>query len=87
MYDVINVSRTKRNCKNVLFLFVFMCHKQEQIIQVTCAMLNGDKRFGFSVIGGREEGFPPCIDEITPGKNATESEIFHCLGSFIVFRL
>lgn len=30
-------------------------------------MLAGDKRFGFSVIGGREEGFPPCIDEITPG--------------------
>lgn len=46
------------------FYYIF---EQEQIIQVTCAMLNGDKRFGFSVIGGREEGFPPCIDEITPG--------------------
>lgn len=30
-------------------------------------MEKGDRRFGFSVIGGRDEGFPSCIDEITPG--------------------
>ncbi|CAG7819173.1 unnamed protein product, partial [Allacma fusca] len=37
----------------------------EQILEVTVALDKGDRRFGFSVIGGREEGFPPCIDEIS----------------------
>lgn len=27
-----------------------------------------DRRFGFSVVGGSEEGFPPRIDEIAAGK-------------------
>jgi len=27
-----------------------------------------DRRFGFSVIGGLDEDFHPCIDEITKGK-------------------
>ena len=26
-----------------------------------------DRRFGFSVVGGKEEGFPPRIDEIAKG--------------------
>ena len=32
-----------------------------------------DRRFGFSVVGGREEGFPPRIDEIAPGPYSTST--------------
>jgi hypothetical protein len=37
------------------------------VVQVTLG--HNDRRFGFSVVGGLEEGFPPRIDEIAPGKD------------------
>jgi hypothetical protein len=35
---------------------------------------HNDRRFGFSVVGGLEEGFPPRIDEIAPGKNSQKQK-------------
>lgn len=35
------------------------------VVQVTLGP--HDRRFGFSVVGGKEEGFPPRIDEIAKG--------------------
>ena len=34
---------------------------------VNVRILGDEKRFGFSVMGGTDEGFPPRIDEISPG--------------------
>ena len=34
---------------------------------VNVRILGDEKRFGFSVMGGVDEGFPPRIDEISPG--------------------
>lgn len=34
-----------------------------------------DRRFGFSVTGGVDEGFPPRIDEITPGSPADKADL------------
>lgn len=56
---------------------------QEQTLEVKCTLINGDKRFGFSVIGGREEGFQPCIDEITPGNQ----NILICASFFLFYSL
>ena len=39
-----------------------------------------DRRFGFSVVGGREEGFPPRIDEIAPGPYSRGSSIHSLVG-------
>ena len=36
---------------------------------VNVRILGDEKRFGFSVMGGVDEGFPPRIDEISPGIN------------------
>lgn len=35
---------------------------------VNVRILGDEKRFGFSVMGGVDEGFPPRIDEISEGK-------------------
>lgn len=35
---------------------------------VNVRILGDEKRFGFSVMGGVDEGFPPRIDEISKGK-------------------
>ena len=43
------------------------------VVEVTLGP--NDRRFGFSVVGGQEEGFPPRIDEIAKGK---EIEEFDC---------
>ena len=34
---------------------------------VNVRILGDEKRFGFSVMGGVDEGFPPRIDEISKG--------------------
>ena len=34
---------------------------------VNVRILGDEKRFGFSVMGGEDEGFPPRIDEISEG--------------------
>ncbi|XP_042885379.1 uncharacterized protein LOC122261683 isoform X2 [Penaeus japonicus] len=41
-----------------------------------------DRRFGFSVVGGVDEGFPPRIDEIAKGEYA--SVIFSCVGRRLI---
>lgn len=35
---------------------------------VNVRILGDEKRFGFSVMGGVDEGFPPRIDEISKGR-------------------
>ncbi|XP_038075964.1 uncharacterized protein LOC119743625 [Patiria miniata] len=40
-----------------------------QEASVVLEMLDDDERFGFSVMGGIEEGFLPKVDEILPGKS------------------
>ena len=42
------------------------------VVQVTLG--TNDRRFGFSVVGGLEEGFPPRIDEIAPGNRRTKKD-------------
>ncbi|KAJ8046012.1 hypothetical protein HOLleu_09160 [Holothuria leucospilota] len=37
---------------------------------VLLVMGEGDPRFGFSFIGGVDEGLPPTVDEMLPGKEA-----------------
>ena len=37
------------------------------MIDVTILLGFSDKRFGFSVVGGKGEGLKPRIDEIQPG--------------------
>ena len=39
-----------------------------------------DVRFGFSLIGGEDEGFLPRIDEVAPGKYANSRE-----NNFLLF--
>lgn len=39
-----------------------------QFLEVKIEMDYVDRRFGFSVIGGSDEGFSPCIDEISDGE-------------------
>lgn len=42
---------------------------------------HNDRRFGFSVVGGLEEGFPPRIDEIAPGTNSNSfSSLFNWIS-------
>ena len=41
--------------------------QDDHVIDVTVEMMPGEKRFGFSVMGGSDEGFPPRIDEIASG--------------------
>jgi hypothetical protein len=40
---------------------------EEAVFEVMVDMRLGEKRFGFSVMGGLDEGFPPRIDDIAPG--------------------
>lgn len=40
----------------------------EAVFEVVVDMKPGERRFGFSVMGGLDEGFPPRIDDIAPGK-------------------
>ncbi|XP_022093780.1 MAGUK p55 subfamily member 5-like isoform X2 [Acanthaster planci] len=42
---------------------------------VVLEMLDDDERFGFSVMGGIEEGFLPRVDEILPGSPADRSDL------------
>ena len=41
---------------------------QNEDLEVFLAMEQTDRRFGFSVVGGIDEGFPPKIDGISDGK-------------------
>jgi hypothetical protein len=38
-------------------------------------MASNDRRFGFSVVGGVDEGVSPRVDDVQPGK----CEVFHKL--------
>lgn len=40
----------------------------EVVFEVVVDMRPGERRFGFSVMGGLDEGFPPRIDDIAPGR-------------------
>ena len=54
-----------------------LVHDQDGEYYLTYASVTlfyDDNRFGFSVIGGVDEGFPPRIDDIMPGRSA---QIYH----------
>ena len=48
------------------YIFTYIFQFEEKTITIT--MEDGDFRFGFSVIGGFNEGFPARIDNIATGK-------------------
>jgi hypothetical protein len=50
------------------------------VLDFEIKLVNDERRFGFSVIGGMDEGFPPCIDEVSPGKHfAVDLNLPSCL--------
>jgi hypothetical protein len=42
-------------------------------LNVVLCMASNDRRFGFSVVGGVDEGVRPRVDDVQPGK----CEMFH----------
>jgi len=38
-------------------------------LNLVLCLATSDKRFGFSVVGGVDEGLPPRVDDIQPGKH------------------
>ena len=53
--------------RNWIKIFVFISQYEER--QITVVMEPGDSRFGFSVIGGIDEGFLPRVDDVARGIN------------------
>ena len=42
-------------------------------LNVVLCMASNDRRFGFSVVGGVDEGVRPRVDDVQPGK----CQVFH----------
>ena len=42
-----------------------------------------DRRFGFSVMGGIDEGFPPRIDDIAPGTNQIVKYLYQFISIYL----
>ncbi|XP_061173738.1 protein PALS1-like isoform X1 [Saccostrea echinata] len=47
----------------------------EVVFEIMVDMRPGEKRFGFSVMGGLDEGFPPRIDDIASGSPADRADL------------
>ncbi|XP_077862095.1 protein PALS1-like [Saccoglossus kowalevskii] len=45
------------------------------VLETTITMEGADNRFGFSVMGGMEEGISPRVDDITPGSPADRADL------------
>ena len=56
---------------NPLYLYLILAHFQGgtfYYMDIEMSMIGEDDRFGFSVMGGQDEGFQPRIDEVGPGR-------------------
>ena len=53
-----------------IFNYVCFVSQGDEAVEfsVNVRILGDEKRFGFSVMGGVDEGFPPRIDEISKGE-------------------
>ncbi len=76
--------------QHLKWLIIFhLCSFQDGqciIYEVEMAMVGSQRRFGFSLMGGAEEGFPARVDEITPGK-LLENIILKHLTSHLPLKL
>ena len=61
-------------------MYLYPYQDSQNEFSVNVRILGDEKRFGFSVMGGTDEGFPPRIDDISEGKNVIHSQLqdFHC---------
>ena len=56
-------------CNDCLLHLIVILQGSDDAVEfsVNVRILGDEKRFGFSVMGGVDEGFPPRIDEVSPG--------------------
>ena len=61
------MSFISKNCYNEEIIIIFQAAGDDQRV-VTLFLGPGDRRFGFSVVGGKDQPTPPRLDDLAPGK-------------------